>query len=561
LWQASAYAELRIDGVDDKMLGNVEAHLSLAQESCDAPDWKIRRLFAQADGEIRDALEVFGYYSVTVKKQLEIGEPCWRAQFAIDTGPPVTLRSAIVSVEGPGQTDEAFQTLLGKNPLLVGQTLDHAVYENYKKRITELASRRGYFDGTFTASRIHVIPEQQAADILLTFNTGERYRFGQIVIDQDVVHTELVNRYIDFETGMYYNAAYITRLYESLLVSGYFDNLDIRTIPRSEPERNVLVTISGTEGKARTYSGGIGFGTDTGPKLRASYNNRRRNKQGHQSGATASVSQVISEIGLNYRLPLDNPKAEWLSFDTGYRYEDTDTSRSKQAKFGIRRLKSRRSQWLQTEFLDVSYEDYKVGEDSGTSFLLIPGLSWSQAISSGPPRPVSGHRVNLQISGTAEAIGSSVSFFQGDIFGKLIRPLWPSARAIARAEVGFTLTDDFSDMPASLRYFAGGDFSVRGYDYQSLGPLDASGKVAGGENLLVTSIELDQKVAEKWSVAAFVDAGNAFDDFDDMDLKFGTGIGLRWFSPLGAIRVDVAFPLENDSDDNYRLHITLGPDL
>jgi len=561
LWSSSACADLHLEGISGDALKNVQAYLSLSREPCDSPDWKIRRLFAEADDEIRDALEVYGYYSTVISKRLSLDESCWSAQFEITPGEPVTLRSVSVSVEGPGESDPAFIALMQKNPLQPGQSLDHTLYERYKKQFTDLANRRGYFDAKFTANHIRVRPEEYAADIRLTLISGERYQFGPVIIEQDVVHRELVERYVEFEPGMPYDAGYITRLYESLLVSGYFDRLDIRTEPRIEPERDVLVTIRGTEGKAKTYTGGIGFGTDTGPKLRAGYHNRRRNKLGHQWGVNASISPVISEAGLNYRLPLDNPKAEWLSFDTGYRYEDTDTILSKQAKFGIRRLKSRRSDWLETQFLDVAYEDYAVGEDVGTSFLIIPGLSWSQSVSSGPPRPTSGHRVNMQISGTAEAIGSSVSFFQGNAFAKLIRPLWPSARVLSRAEAGFTLTSNFSDMPASLRYFAGGDFSVRGYEYQSLGPVDASGRVAGGENLLVGSIELDQQVAEKWSVAAFVDAGNAFDDFNDINLKIGVGGGIRWYSPLGAIRIDVAFPLENDAPDSYRLHITLGPDL
>ena len=108
---------------------------------------------------------------------------------------------------------------------------------------------------------------------------------------------------------------------------------------------------------------------------------------------------------------------------------------------------------------------------------------------------------------------------------------------------------------------AGGDFSVRGYDYQSLGPKDNDGLVIGGENLLTGSLELDQSVAEKWSVALFADAGNAFDDFDDINLKFGVGAGLRWYSPLGPIRLDLAIPLADDAPDSFRIHITLGPDL
>ena len=559
---AGALADVVIEGVSGESRKNVEAHLTLSREPCDAPEWKIRRLYAQADDEIRKALEVYGYYGADLIKTLELTGECWSAQFNIDPGSPVSLQTVTVEIRGPGQQDERFKALMARNPLQTGAPLDHIQYERYKKEIADLAARRGYLDGSYLTSRIRVDPDRLTADITLIFLTGERYRFGPVIIDQEVVDSQLIERFVDFTEGMPYDTERLTSLHEALLISDYFDTLDIRTAPRKEPNRDVQVTIRGTESRARTFTGGIGFGTDTGPKLRAGYRNRRRNKAGHQSGVSASISPVISEIGLNYRLPLEYPKAEWLNFDTGYRYEDTDTSRSKQAKFGIKRLQNRRgTSWLETDFVEIAYEDFDVGDTSGTSFLLVPGISWAQVVTAGPPRPSRGHRLNVQFSGTAKAIGSSVSFLQVDVVGKLIRPLWSSARIIARSEGGLTTTNNFSDMPASRRYFAGGDFSVRGYDYQSLGPKDNDGLVIGGENLLTGSLELDQSVADKWSVALFADAGNAFDDFDDINLKFGVGAGLRWYSPLGPIRLDLAIPLADDAPDSFRIHITLGPDL
>jgi translocation and assembly module TamA len=112
-----------------------------------------------------------------------------------------------------------------------------------------------------------------------------------------------------------------------------------------------------------------------------------------------------------------------------------------------------------------------------------------------------------------------------------------------------------------VRYFAGGDISVRGYAYNSLGPTDPFGAVVGGENLLVGSIEIDQQITNDWSVAAFVDSGNAYNALRDFNPATGIGLGIRWFSPLGPIRVDIAVPLEKDAPDDYRVHITLGPDL
>ena len=90
---------------------------------------------------------------------------------------------------------------------------------------------------------------------------------------------------------------------------------------------------------------------------------------------------------------------------------------------------------------------------------------------------------------------------------------------------------------------------------------DAFGNVIGGENLLVGSVEIDQAIGDDWAAALFVDSGNAYDEFNDFETATGVGAGIRWFSPLGPIRVDVAIPLRADAPDEYRLHITLGPDL
>ena len=102
---------------------------------------------------------------------------------------------------------------------------------------------------------------------------------------------------------------------------------------------------------------------------------------------------------------------------------------------------------------------------------------------------------------------------------------------------------------------------MRGYAYNSLGPTDAFGEVVGGQNLMVGSVELDQKIETDWSAAGFIDSGNAYDSLDEFDPVTSVGVGIRWFSPLGPIRFDVAAPLDKDAPDNYRIHITLGPDL
>ena len=142
---------------------------------------------------------------------------------------------------------------------------------------------------------------------------------------------------------------------------------------------------------------------------------------------------------------------------------------------------------------------------------------------------------------------------------KWIWSLPNEARIIFRGEVGTTWKDDFNALPPSVRFFAGGDTSVRGYEYESLGPTDTDGEVIGGSSLAVASVEYEHPIVPRWSVAAFVDSGDAFDD-SSFETNTGVGVGFRWQSPLGPIRVDVAKPFDGD-DRGARLHISLGPDL
>lgn len=554
-------ARVEITGLSGELRDNALALVELAAEPCDAPEWRVRRLHAEADRQLRDALEAYGHYNAVIEESLELQGDCWLASFAVEPGEPVRLRNISVDIDTGGQADEAWQKLRDSNPMKTGEPFRHSQYERYKQRLTDLANRRGYFEGEFLSKRVDVYPLENAADVSLSFRTGPRYRYGEISIDQGVLDESLVRRFVKLEPGAPYDAREIGELYEDLVITGYFDNVEIDSLPRPAPDLDVPVILRLGPGKQRTYSAGVGYGTDSGIKLRGGYINRRRNVQGHQLEFNTELSQVTSDIGVTYRLPLRDPRVEWLSFDLGYRYEDTDTSRSEQTKFGIKRFKRRSGSWLETWLFDLAYEDYTVGLDSGTTFLPIPGISWSQVVTSGPPRPDRGHRVNLQFTGTTEYLGSSTEYLQLDLVGKLIWPLWSGARVLMRLDSGFTLKDTLRDLPASVRYFAGGDTSVRGYDYKSLGPVDASGDVVGGSHLLVGSIEIDQHLFGKWSIAAFVDSGNAYEQFDEMDLKTSVGGGVRWYSPLGPIRFDVGVPLDNDAPDNYRIHITLGPDL
>jgi translocation and assembly module TamA len=561
LYAAGASAKVTIEGIKGAVRENVLARLSLESLPCNAPDWQVRRLRQQARREVEEALEAFGYYAAQLSISLDTEGACWEARIEIDPGNPVRIRNLRVTVAGEGAEDPFFQRLLRTNPLVVGAPLQHENYEKYKKSFFDSARRRGFFSADFTDRRIDIYATEGAADVTLAFATGPRFRFGEISFEQTVVSTRLVRRFVDFQAGQAYDGDKIASLYNALLSTGYFSSVDVQTVPGTPPDVTVPVRIRLSEAKKQVYTVGAGYSTDIGPKFRAGYTNRRLNGLGHQLDLNGSYSPVQSEVGLSYRIPQKDPRVEWLSFDLGYKHEDTNTNHTQAVKTGVKQLVRLRHDWLETRFLDVSLEKFRISDETRRELLVLPGLSFSHATAAASSRPLSGHRITLKLSGTARAIGSDSQFLQAELGGKLIFPAWSGARVLVRAEFGATAKQDFSDLPASVRFFAGGDSSVRGYDYKSLGPRDDKGLVIGGSHKLTGSVELDQKVLANWSVAAFLDSGNAFDNFSGLNLKTGVGAGIRWYSPLGPLRLDIAVPLARDAPDSFRIHITLGPDL
>jgi translocation and assembly module TamA len=555
-----ALAEVRLTGLEGALLDNALIHLSLDEEPCDAPEWRVRERFARASAEIGSALEAFGFYAFEVAEQLELGEACWRASFDIDVGEPVRLRAVDVDVRGTAAGDPGFAQLITDSGLTAGEPLRHGDYEQLKRRLVELAQRMGYVEAVYESSRIDVYPEAGVADVVLHLDSGPRYTFGEIVFNQELLEPALLDRYYEFRRGDPYDRQRLTELYVELTGSGYFSAVDVRPqlADREAKEIPVLVTLAGLRRFAISY--GLGFSTDTGPRFRFGRANRRVNQSGAQSGINGQLSPVISEIGYNYRFPYGDPRSEWISLDAGIKHEDTDTATSDTLELGARRVIRRRAGWQETRFIDLMIEDFVVAETRSRARLLTPGISWLKVEADDALRPAHGYRLGLELSGANDSLGSDTTFVQVDATAKWIHSFENQSRLLLRGRLGFTSGRNFVELPPSVRFFAGGDNSIRGYEFESLGPVDANGDVIGGERIAVASVEYDFPLSASWSGAVFVDAGNAFTG-SDFEAKKGAGLGLRWQSPVGPIRFDIAWPVDDPVEHGARLHVSLGADL
>lgn len=558
----AAKGSITLKGVEGELLDNIRARLSLDQEPCDAPGWRMQAGLKKADAEVRRALQAFGYYQPVITQSFQpiAQDGCWSATFDIQPGRRVNLRNIDVDILGEAGGDDSFQKLLKSTDLKSGQPLRQDHYESLKTGITNLAAERGYFDSHFTLHELRVDPVAGYADVDLHFDSGPRFRFGETHMQQDIIDDALLRRYLVYREGQPYARTALTETSRALSSSGYFAQALVQPLIDAAQEREVPVRITLTPADRHRYTASIGYATDTGPRLGLGYRNLRLNRRGHQFSSDLSLSQVISKLTVGYTIPLKKPLTDKLRFEAGYKYENNDSYRADTTAISATHAHQLENQWLQEEVLAFGKEDYKLsGEQRKSSVLLLPGIGWSRTFADNRLYPRKGLYLNFKSRGSLQQVVSDVSFLQliGNAKGILGLP-WRS-RVISRVDTGVTFMNKFDQLPPSVRFFAGGDNSVRGYAYKSLGPESPSGEVEGGKNLLVGSLEIEHMVAEKWGLAAFVDSGNAFDDLH-LDAKTGVGLGIRWRSPVGPIRLDVAHPLDKNSD-SFRVHFTMGPDL
>ena len=552
-------AAVSVTGLDSGAKKNVQLTLALAKEQCEAPEWKIRGLFDKADEEIKQALRALGYYHPVITKSLAFNAHCWQADIAINSGSQVIVEEVSIALTGDAHDDPEFQKL--RNILLTekGKALRHDQYEKMKSRIESLAMDRGYLKGGFSEKELLIDTANNKAYIKLVFNAGKRMVFGDVIIEQAVLNPEFVRKFISINSDDYYSSEQLVKTHNALSQSGYFKMVDVHPDTASPDPKRIPVTIKLYPEKIHHYGFGIGFDTDIGPLLNATYKNRRLNRRGHFFNANIDIAPVLSTADVEYTVPLDNPVSDFFSFGGGLKREDTDTYKSLSAKLSARLKHAFDSGWKQTLFIDSVYEDFTTGTTSNNVLLLVPGGSWLRSVSDNPLRPTRGHRLEFNVAGSYKNPISEISFAQGSVAAVWMHPLPWSGKFIARTEQGATLVDQFDRLPTSYRFYAGGMNSIRGYAYKELGPKDSAGNVVGGKFLSVVSAEYEQSVLDDWGVAAFIDSGNAYNP-DNIRIKTGAGLGVRWHSPIGLVRLDFAVPL-SESDSSFQIHFAAGARL
>jgi translocation and assembly module TamA len=558
---SAANIRLQVDGLSGELLKNVRAQLSTIESDEVTPD---RRFRARVDDAIRAGLKALGYYEPQIDFELKPAPAKGRQVLMahVKPGVPVKIGGTDVILRGGARTDRDYLDLLNKRPA-IGTVLNHADYDGFKKSLTGVSLRKGYFDSEFKKSQLGVSLDRHQAFWDIDYDSGERYRFGAVTFQGSQIQDRYLQNLIPFKEGDYYTSDDLAELNRRLSATGWFNSVIVA--PEFDKARKTKVLpLNGVVSPRtqNTIETGVGYSTDVGPRVKASWNKPWMNSYGHSLTTDLSLSAPEQQLDFSYKVPLlKNPLEQYYLLQGGFKRTDLNDTESDSTTLGVSRYWDLSSGWQRAINLRWSLDHFTQADVTNTTMLLYPGVMISRTRSRGGLMPTWGDSQRYSVDVSNTSWGSDVDFIVAQAQNTWIRTLYDRHRFVARGNIGWIETGDFDKVPPDLRFFAGGDRSIRGYKYQSISPKDDNGKLTGASRLVTGSLEYQYNVTGKWWGAMFIDSGEAVNDFRDSDFKTGAGVGVRWQSPVGPIKLDIAAPVGDKEEHGLQFYIGLGPEL
>jgi translocation and assembly module TamA len=572
------FAGMRFEGVEAPALDNLRQRVSLARlkTGTGLRPSRFRYFLRILPRQVDEALQPFGYYHSTVSILPSQIDGALGATVRVELGEPVRVHIERLQIEGEGAQDRRLQAALKDFRPRQGEVLEHARHEESKAALQRLLSERGYFDAKLVKARIAVRRERQQATLDLLWDSGRRYRFGDTHFSGSPFRPGLLEPLLPYRESAAYRQEQLLILQQRLTDLDYFKRIEVQPRQPAEPDAEpdaapappiaagavaaeapqapaIGIEVALEPAPRNVYRAGLSYGTDTGPGLKLGYTRRWLNDRGHRFEGDLLLGGERSSALLRYRIPAFQRLRGWWTARFAAREEPFPGGRADIFEASL----LRDGFWRGNSFsagLVLQQEQF----NSEGALLVYPQLSIERSVSDDPLYPSRGFKWAVLGRWGLSALGSEVPFRQLNASAALVRGLGKRTRLLLRAEAGSIRGSQFERLPPSLRYFAGGDRSVRGYGYQELSPVFEGDQRVGGRKLLVASAELERMLTGQWGAAVFVDAGNAYGSA--FEPAVGVGLGLRWRSPVGPVQLDLARGLD-EPEQALRLHVRLGPPL
>jgi translocation and assembly module TamA len=556
-----ARLEITVDGLSFSLEEAAGSGLTLQQyREREITEVQLRRLVTVGEKEILAVLEAWGHYEGKVKSRVEkLPEGGFHVWFDVTAGEPVRVTASEIRVAGEAASKAEVKSALEAFVPRVGERFDHSQYESSKLAIQTALADNGFLASKLTTHRVDVNIAGRSARIQLGWDGGARHTFGPTTFSGGQFDPEFLERFVPWREGEEYSSAEVLDMQRRLVNADYFATVTVTPQLNKAVENAVPVDVELIPAKRNIYSAALYASTDRGVGVELGAQRRWLNARGHKGRADIDYAQRYQAIELSYRIPLPGSRQRVLGIATTYRDETTESSVSQTEKI-VTNVSRKWGDFTSVYGVQFLSGDFEIGSERGNSTLTFLEGAFTQSHSDQPTFARRGFSYTASARVTPVESLTDTRFASLQVESKWLHAFGADTRLILRGEVGTMEVDDFDQLPPELRFFSGGDRSIRGFGYEEIGSRNAAGDVIGGDRLVEVNVEMERYWRKNFGAAVFVDAGDSFLG-DDFVLHMGAGVGLRWKSPVGVLRLDVAYPVESVDSNGWQIHFNIGPDF
>jgi translocation and assembly module TamA len=571
----STPVSFRVDVVseDRSVASYLEEHLEL-QRYTSFPDLQaneLRRLLGEAESNARDLLAALGYFEPKLNLHADdapSGNGPRRVVIEVDPGPQATVTSVQIEFAEPMNSDPAAaeqrETIRRDWLLDVDSKFSQTDWDSAKSRGLRTLQVYRYPAARIATSQATVHTATNHVDLQITYDAGPAYRFGAIKLpDIERYDAEGIRNIAHIPTGDYYSEEALLNAQQRLSSSGYFDSSFLILDTSSTPD-NATVNAQLREARYQKLVFGPGYSTDTGPRLTIDHTHNKMWPLGWRTLNQLTLGTSTQSLTTHMT---DMPNSAGWAWYTGMSLERADYGDFKTDSVSLTGGRSKSLDHSERRYYMQYDASNAEGSDAPTSSSsILANYAWTGRHFDSRTDPASGYGL-----GAETGIGLTLTP-QRDPFARVVlraMELWPfggrnaagrRSRIALRGEAGTVFASTGVDVPVRLLFLTGGDTTVRGYSYQSIGSPQDDGSVFGARYMAMASLEWQHPItlfgdAGSWEHTIFVDTGTATDSVRDALLYTGVGTGMRWRSPVGPLQLDVAY---GTRVHKWRLHLRIG---
>lgn len=518
---------------------------------------RLRRLVDEAEGEAKEAAATEGYFSTQVNSSIDSSVEPWVVRVHVEPGTRTRIEEVAIRFSGPitgdGEARPIRERVRQNWRLRPGQPFRQEDWEAAKRDAVRETTGWRYASAHVASSEARIDPKAARARLTVEIASGPPFRVGAIQVTGTRRYPEgTVANLAPFKSGDVYDRDKLLLYQQRLLESGYFASVQAEIEANPALADAAPLHVGVLEANSQRVESGLSYNTDVGPRLEARYGNMDIFDSAWRFRSALHLDRKIQDLRFDFDSP-PRPGAVWENYFAQAKSQDIQGEVTRQLAVGVSHNFGA-GPTPAAIVVSAHSEDQRIGDTVvDTRYAIYFGARGQRRRTDALVSPRRGYVLSAEIGG-APATLSSRQFVRAVAGGTLFFPVGRSGDLVLRGQAGAVLSNEREGIPSNFLFRTGGDQTVRGYAFESLG-VPQNGAIVGGRRLLVGSAEYIFWITDNWGIATFADAGDAWDSGIKPDLAQGYGVGLRFRTPIGPVRADLAY---GERTQEIRLHLSVG---